>query len=72
MAKKDGLEIRMLYYFGGFFLNLTNDPSPEEKTVQFKGRVEKDVEIRIDRFLANNVFKIPYTYCLKKRGYLFL
>lgn len=27
-------------------------PSPEEKTIQFKGRVEKEVEIRFNQSLA--------------------
>lgn len=35
--------------------------SPEEETVQFKGRVEKDVEIRIDWSLASNKFSKYHT-----------
>ena len=40
---------------------------PEEKTVPFKGRVEKDVEIRIDQSLANNKFSKYHTPTVWKK-----
>lgn len=43
--------------------------SPEEKTIQFKGRIEKEVEIRFHQSLVCVKFPKYHTPTVEKRGH---
>lgn len=45
--------------------------SPEEKTVQFKGEIEKEVEFRLDQSLVYVKFPNSHLLLFEKRGYPF-